>query len=111
MRAFTLQKRQKQGYKGGDRGASVDSANDGGTDDATSGGPKIAYQVDHYAVLGVTFDATEKQLKNAYCMMSLKYHPDKPTGHTAAFQRIATAFKTLSDPERRLSFDEGGDIK
>lgn len=123
VRAFTLQKRQKQGYKGGDRGnydqtrPSADSASDGGTGDATSGGgvneaaAKIASQVDHYSVLGVTVDVTEKQLKNAYRMMSLKYHPDKPTGNTAAFQRIATAFETLSDPEKRLAFDEGGDIK
>ena len=34
-------------------------------------------QVDHYTVLGVTTDATEAQLKRAYRMMSLKYHPDK----------------------------------
>jgi tetratricopeptide (TPR) repeat protein len=122
VRAFTLQKRQKQGYKGGDRGnydetqASANSTNDDHTASNNGGGvnqeaAKIASQVDHYAVLGVTVDATEKQLKNAYRMMSLKYHPDKPTGNTAAFQRIATAFETLSDPDKRLAFDEGGDIK
>jgi curved DNA-binding protein CbpA len=44
-------------------------------------------------------------------MMSLKYHPNKSTGNIAAFQRIDTAFETLSDPEKRLTFDDGGDIK
>jgi curved DNA-binding protein CbpA len=54
---------------------------------------KIAKEVDHYAVLGVTTDATEKQLKTAYRMRSLQFHPDKPNGNTAAFQRIADAYQ------------------
>jgi hypothetical protein len=53
----------------------------------------LAREVDHYAVLGVTTDATEKQLKTAYRMKSLKFHPDKKGGHTAAFQRIAEAYE------------------
>ena len=31
-------------------------------------------QVDHYAVLGVNTDATDKQLKTAYRMRSLQVH-------------------------------------
>lgn len=37
----------------------------------------LAKEVDHYAVLGVSTDATEKQLKTAYRMRSLKFHPDR----------------------------------
>ena len=33
--------------------------------------------VDHYAVLGITTDATEKQIKTAYRMRSLQFHPGK----------------------------------
>jgi hypothetical protein len=59
--------------------------------------------VDHYAVLGVTTDATEKQLKTAYRMKSLKFHPDKKGGHTAAFQRIAEAYEVpASSPRLQL---------
>ena len=61
---------------------------------------RIAKEQDHYVVLGVNADATAKQLKTAYRMMSLKYHPDRPKGSTAAFQRIAGAYQTLSDPSR-----------
>ena len=72
---------------------------------------RIAKEQDHYVVLGVNSDATEKQLKTAYRMMSLKYHPDRPKGSTAAFQRIAGAYQTLSDPQKRRDYDDGSDIK
>ncbi|CAD7928519.1 unnamed protein product [Amoebophrya sp. A25] len=71
----------------------------------------IADMKDHYAVLGVTQDATEKMLKRAYRIMSLKYHPDKEGGSTRAFQRVATAYQTLSDPEKREQYDNGADLK
>ena len=44
--------------------------------------------VDLYTVLGVSADATEAILKRAYRLRSLKYHPDKKTGSTFAFQRV-----------------------
>jgi len=71
----------------------------------------VATERDHYAVLGVPSDATEKQLKRAYRIMSLKFHPDKEGGSTRAFQRIAVAYETLSDPQKRRSYDEGADLK
>lgn len=69
------------------------------------------FKVDHYTVLGVNTDATEKQLKTAYRMRSLQFHPDRKQGNTAAFQRIAEAFEILSDADKRRAYDEGGDIK
>lgn len=66
---------------------------------------------DHYAVLGVTTDATDKQLKRAYRLMSLKYHPDKQGGSARAFQVINTAYETLSDSQKRREYDEGADVK
>merc|ERR1719482_2016514 len=71
----------------------------------------IANEKNHYTVLGVSTDATEKQLKRAYRVMSLKFHPDKEGGSTRAFQRIASAFQTLSDPEKRQLYDDGADLK
>lgn len=67
--------------------------------------------VDAYTVLGVSANATEAQLKRAYRLSSLKYHPDKKTGSTLAFQRVREAFDTLSDPAKRRAYDLGDDIK
>jgi len=72
---------------------------------------RIAKEQDHYVVLGVNADATEKQLKTAYRMMSLKYHPDRKGGSTAAFQRISVAYKILCDSTTRRDYDEGNDLK
>ena len=63
-------------------------------------------------MLGITVDATEKQLKTAYRMRSLKFHPDRAgASSTAAFQRVAKAFDVLSDPDKRSAYDEGKDVK
>jgi curved DNA-binding protein CbpA len=78
---------------------------------STEEADRIAKEQDHYVVLGVNADATEKQLKTAYRMMSLKYHPDRKGGSTAAFQRISVAYKILCDVSTRRDYDEGNDIK
>jgi len=75
----------------------------------TAGTPEVGS--DLYAILGVSADATDQQLKRAYRLMSLKYHPDKQGGSTRDFQRIATAYETLSDPAKRHAYDEGADLK
>lgn len=121
IRAYTLRKRQSRGdYRSADSDQQYDNPTDGQKDETngfssttgvSSEADRIAKEVDHYAVLGVTTDATEKQLKTSYRMRSLKFHPDKKGGHTAAFQRIAEAYQTLSDPDKRQAYDEGGDIK
>jgi tetratricopeptide (TPR) repeat protein len=73
---------------------------------------KFAAEKDHYVVLGLTCDATEKQIKAAYRMRSLKYHPDRAgASHTAAFQRVAAAFAVLSDADKRAAYDQGVDVK
>ena len=51
------------------------------------------------------------QIQQAYRMRSLKYHPDRKNGSTAAFQRIAQAFQTLSDADKRSMYDQGVDVK
>ncbi|CAD7928001.1 unnamed protein product [Amoebophrya sp. A120] len=81
-----------------------------GTWAEAAGEGDIANEKDHYAVLGVSQDATEKQLKRAYRVLSLKYHPDKEGGSTRAFQRVALAYQTLSDPEKREQYNNGADL-
>ena len=82
--------------------------------DAAAGGGGIdheldalAKEVDHYNVLGVSHDASEKRIVQAYRMCSLKYHPDRRGGSTAAFQRVQLAYSVLSDEERRRTYDAG----
>ena len=66
------------------------------------------------AMLGKMDEASaqrEAQLKRAYKQMSKKHHPDKHGGSNELFQRVAQAYETLRDPERRRLYDEGDDVK
>uniref|UniRef100_A0A8D2QLU1 DnaJ heat shock protein family (Hsp40) member C18 n=1 Tax=Zosterops lateralis melanops TaxID=1220523 RepID=A0A8D2QLU1_ZOSLA len=65
---------------------------------------------DYYEILGVSRDAGEEELKRAYRRLALKFHPDKnlAPGATEAFKAIGNAFAVLSNPEKRLRYDELG---
>ncbi|KAJ1623134.1 hypothetical protein T492DRAFT_1057189 [Pavlovales sp. CCMP2436] len=72
----------------------------------------IARAADLYAVLGISSDASEKEIKKAYRTLSLKYHPDKNPGDADAknhFTQIVHAYEILSDPDSRILFDHGGE--
>uniref|UniRef100_A0A8C7E9M9 DnaJ heat shock protein family (Hsp40) member C18 n=1 Tax=Nothoprocta perdicaria TaxID=30464 RepID=A0A8C7E9M9_NOTPE len=64
----------------------------------------------YYEILGVRRDAGEEELKRAYRRLALKFHPDKnrAPGATEAFKAISNAFAVLSNPEKRLRYDEFG---
>ena len=63
---------------------------------------------DHYAVLGLTPTVGVAEIRRAYRLLALRHHPDRagPDG-TATFQRIAEAYRVLSDPRLRSSYDAG----
>ena len=61
--------------------------------------------IDHYAVLGIPFGATEKQIKKQYNKMALKYHPDKNNGDTSIFIEIQESYEALKDVEFRKIYD------
>jgi hypothetical protein len=63
----------------------------------------------HYSILGVPIDADAKAIKRAYKMQSRLVHPDRH-GSTAAFARLAEAYETLIDPDRRQRYDLGIDL-
>jgi molecular chaperone DnaJ len=67
--------------------------------------------VDFYILLGLERNATVGDVKRAYKRLARRYHPDiNPGDRTAAahFLRIAEAYETLSDPERRRRYDTTG---
>ena len=93
--------------------------------------------VDHYRILGVGRGAGDREIKKAYHKLALKYHPDKndsPNAGTVAgpslriersmlaqltfgravapaerFAKIANAYETLSDSEKKRKYDLYGD--
>jgi len=71
----------------------------------------VAPTKDYYDILGVSRQATEKDLKSAYRKLARKYHPDVNPGDKGAeekFKEVSAAFAVLSDPEKRAKYDRGG---
>ena len=68
---------------------------------------------DHYATLGVPPNADTEQVDQAYRHLSRRYHPDINPGdpHAATvFERIESAYRVLSDPQRRARYDREGSL-
>jgi len=65
---------------------------------------------DYYKVLGIDKKSTQEQIKKAYRKMALKYHPDKnkDPGADTNFKEASEAYSTLSDPEKRVMYDQFG---
>ncbi len=61
-------------------------------------------------MLGVSRDANDKAIKDAFRTLALKYHPDrnKEAGAEEKFKEIAEAYAVLSDPGKRAEYDNRG---
>ncbi|XP_007889370.1 dnaJ homolog subfamily B member 13 isoform X1 [Callorhinchus milii] len=66
---------------------------------------------DYYAVLEVTKNATDADIKRAYRKLALKYHPDKNQDQEAEdkFFIIAEAYDILSDLKKKATYDKFGE--
>lgn len=67
---------------------------------------------DAYVTLGITRQATDGEVKQAYRRLALRSHPDKmpedaKESATQRFQEIQAAYEALS-PSKRKQYDAGG---
>ena len=73
----------------------------------------IDHRTSLYAVLGLTPQATQQQIRRAYRSLLRQNHPDtKPTGEPAddsasaiTLQQVIAAYSVLGDPVRRVDYD------
>jgi DnaJ-class molecular chaperone len=66
---------------------------------------------DYYDVLGVSKDATEDQVRQAYRKLARQHHPDVNPGDKSAedkFKDINEAYEVLSDADKRKRYDRLG---
>jgi curved DNA-binding protein len=65
---------------------------------------------DYYEALGVSRDAGEDEIRQAYRRLARQYHPDvnKEAGAEDRFKQISEAYEVLRDPEKRARYDRFG---
>jgi len=65
---------------------------------------------DYYKTLGVSRDATQENIQQAYRKLARKFHPDinKTPEAETKFKEINEAYEVLKDPEKRKKYDQLG---
>jgi DnaJ-class molecular chaperone len=64
---------------------------------------------DYYEILGISRNAGDDEIRNAFRRLARQYHPDKTGNNQEAedrFKEINEAYEVLSDPERRNRYDD-----
>ncbi|CAB5380938.1 unnamed protein product [Rhizophagus irregularis] len=66
--------------------------------------------LDLYELLGVNYNSTKEEIDKAYRRKAIKFHPDKNRDNVEAatkfFHQISAAYKTLTDPQKKLEYDK-----
>lgn len=66
---------------------------------------------DYYEVLGVSRDASDRDIKKAYRRLAMKYHPDRNSDDKSAedkFKEASEAYEVLSDAQKKAAYDQFG---
>lgn len=72
---------------------------------------KLLAKRNYYEILGVSRNASSKDIKKAYYQLAKKYHPDTNKDDPNAgkkFQEVSEAYEILSDDTKRKEFDTWG---
>jgi DnaJ-class molecular chaperone len=60
----------------------------------------------YYNILNIPHNATQEEIKKAYRIMAMKFHPDKNTHDTSdKFREISSAYQILSNPKTKFEYD------
>lgn len=65
-------------------------------------------RLDYYAVLGISPQASDEEIKKVYRQLALQYHPDRNQGSPEAetkIRQINAAYEVLGNPEARRSYE------
>ena len=67
----------------------------------------MTQRVDHYHILGVTRDASPRDIRRAYRRLARQHHPDRnrEPDSSKRFRSLAEAYAVLNDPARRARYD------
>ena len=68
-------------------------------------------QQDFYEILGVSKQASDAEIKQAFRKLAMQYHPDRNSGDAKAeqkFKEINEAYDVLKDKEKRAAYDQFG---
>jgi molecular chaperone DnaJ len=68
-------------------------------------------KADYYETLGVSRDADEAEIKQAYRRLAMKHHPDRNAHDKVSeekFKQVKEAYEILSDSQKRAAYDQFG---
>ena len=63
---------------------------------------------DYYKIMGVSQDASDKDIKMAYRKLARRYHPDisKEPNAEEKFKEMGEAYEVLKDPVKRAEYNQ-----